>query len=108
MCIRDSGKTLDEPVKKAVKESETKVQKIEEPKPVKKENKKLEREISEIEEKIRIVEEKIKSTESQLADPDVFSNSNALKKANAEYASLKKELSALNESWEEKMMELEA
>ena len=53
-------------------------------------------------------EEKIGLTENHLADPEVFSNPDALKKANAEYASLKKELIAFNELWEEKMMQLES
>ncbi|MCP9762744.1 ABC-F family ATP-binding cassette domain-containing protein [Lacihabitans soyangensis] len=106
--MEDNGKTLDEPIKKAVKEPEVKVQKAPEPKPVKKENKKLEREIGDLEDKIMATEEKISLTENQLADPEVFSNPEALKKANAEYANLKKELVTLNETWEEKMMELEA
>jgi ATP-binding cassette subfamily F protein 3 len=106
--MEDNGKTLDEPIKKAVKEPEEKVQKAPEPKPAKKENKKLEREIGELEEKIMATEEKIGLTENHLADPEVFSNPEALKKANAEYASLKKELIAFNELWEEKMMELES
>ena len=106
--MEDNGKTLDEPIKKAVKESEVKVQKAPEPKPVKKENKKLEREIEDLEEKIMATEEKISLTENQLADPEVFSNPEALKKADAEYANLKKELVTLNETWKEKMMELEA
>jgi ATP-binding cassette subfamily F protein 3 len=106
--MEDNGKTLDEPIKKAVKEPEEKVQKAPEPKPAKKENKKLEREIGELEEKIMATEEKIGLTENHLADPEVFSNPDALKKANAEYASLKKELIAFNELWEEKMMQLES
>jgi ATP-binding cassette subfamily F protein 3 len=106
--MEDNGKTLDEPIKKAVKETEIKVQKAAEPKPVKKENKKLEREIGDLEEKIMGIEEKISLTENQLANPEVFSNPDALKKANAEYSNLKKELTALNDTWEEKMMELEA
>jgi ATP-binding cassette subfamily F protein 3 len=106
--MEDNGKTLDEPIKKAVKEPEVKVQKAAEPKPVKKENKKLEREIGDLEEKIMATEEKISLTENQLADPEVFSNPDALKKANAEYSNLKKELTVLNDTWEEKMMELEA
>jgi ATP-binding cassette subfamily F protein 3 len=106
--MEDNGKTLDEPIKKAVKEPEVKVQKAAEPKPVKKENKKLEREIGHLEEKIIATEEKIRLTENQLADPEVFSNPDALKKANAEYSNLKKELTVLNDTWEEKMMELEA
>ncbi len=106
--MEDNGKTLDEPIKKAVKEPEIKVQKATEPKPVKKENKKLEREIGDLEEKIMATEEKISLTENQLADPEVFSNPDALKKANAEYSNLKKELTVLNDTWEEKMMELEA
>lgn len=106
--MEDNGKTLDEPIKKAVKEPEVKVQKAAEPKPVKKENKKLEREIGDLEEKIMATEEKISLTENQLADPEVFSNPEALKRANAEYSNLKKELTALNDTWEEKMMELEA
>ena len=55
-----------------------------------------------------LTEENIKLVEIQLADQEVFSNPESLKKTNAEYANLKKELSALNETWEEKMMELEA
>lgn len=106
--MEDNGKTLDEPIKKAVKEQEEKVQKAPEPKPAKKENKKLEREIGELEEKITVTEGKISLTENQLADPEVFSNPEALKKANAEYANLKKELIAFNELWEEKMIELES
>ncbi|CAN1517262.1 Uup ATPase components of ABC transporters with duplicated ATPase domains [Spirosomataceae bacterium] len=106
--MEDNGKTLDEPIKKAVKEPEVKIQKAAEPKPVKKENKKLEREIGDLEEKIMATEEKISLTENQLADPEVFSNPDALKKANAEYSNLKKELTVLNDTWEEKMMELEA
>lgn len=106
--MEDNGKTLDEPIKKAVKEPEVKVQKAAEPKPLKKENKKLEREIGDLEEKIMATEEKISLTENQLADPEVFSNPEALKRANAEYSNLKKELTALNDTWEEKMMELEA
>lgn len=106
--MEDNGKTLDEPIKKAVKEPEEKVQKAPELKPAKKENKKLEKEIGELEEKITSTEGKISSTENQLADPEVFSNPEALKKANAEYASLKKELIAYNELWEEKMIELES
>ncbi|MCP9754519.1 ABC transporter ATP-binding protein [Lacihabitans sp. CCS-44] len=106
--MEDNGKTLDEPIRKAVKEPEVKVKKATEPKPVKKENKKLEKEISDLEEKITATEEKISLTENQLADPEVFSNPEALKKANAEYANLKKELSSLNDTWEEKMIELEA
>lgn len=106
--MEDNGKTLDEPIRKAVKEPEVKVKKAAEPKPVKKENKKLEREISDLEEKITVTEEKISLTEIQLADPEVFSNPEALKKANAEYANLKKELSSLNDTWEGKMIELEA
>ena len=105
--MEDNGKTLDEPIKKAVKESEPKIQKQEEPKIPKKENKKLEREIAEIEVKVTETEGKIKDSEIQLADPKVFSNPEALKKANAEYSNLKKELSVYNEKWEEKMMELE-
>lgn len=105
--MEDNGKTLDEPIKKAVKESEPKIQKQEEPKTAKKENKKLEREIAEIEVKITETEGKIKDSENQLADSEVFSNPEALKKANAEYSNLKKELSIYNEKWEEKMMELE-
>lgn len=106
--MEDNGKTLDEPIKKAVKESEVKIQKTPDPKPIKKENKKLEREIGDLEEKIMATEEKIGLTENQLADPEVFSNPEALKKANSDYANLKKELVILNETWEEKMMELEA
>lgn len=108
--MEDNGKTLDEPIKKATKEAEVKTIKIEEPKalPAKKENKKLEREISEIEEKISITEEKIKTVELQLADSEVYTNAESLKKANAEYSGLKKELATYNEVWEEKMMALEA
>lgn len=106
--MEDNGKTLDEPIKKAVKETENKVEKVVEQKPIKKENKKLEREISEIEEKITATEEKIKKTEEQLSDSEVFTNPEKLKKANAEYATLKKELIAFNGLWEEKMMELES
>lgn len=106
--MEDNGKTLDEPIKKAVKETEVKAEKVVETKPLKKENKKLEREINDLEEKIMLMEENIKLAEIQLADQEVFSNPESLKKTNAEYANLKKELSALNETWEEKMMELEA
>lgn len=106
--MEDNGKTLDEPIKKAVKETEVKAEKVVEIKPIKKENKKLEREINDLEEKIMLTEENIKLVELQLADQEVFSNPESLKKTNAEYANLKKELSALNETWEEKMMELEA
>jgi ATP-binding cassette, subfamily F, member 3 len=106
--MEDNGKTLDEPIKKAVKETEVKAEKVVETKPLKKENKKLEREINDLEEKIMLTEENIKLVEIQLADQEVFSNPESLKKTNAEYANLKKELSALNETWEEKMMELEA
>jgi ATP-binding cassette subfamily F protein 3 len=107
--MEDNGKTLDEPIKKAVKDIENKVEKVVvEQKPIKKENKKLEREISEVEEKITLTEEKIKKTEEQLSDSEVFTNPETLKKANAEYASLKKELIAFNELWEEKMTELES
>ncbi|HLO43012.1 MAG TPA: ABC-F family ATP-binding cassette domain-containing protein [Leadbetterella sp.] len=106
--MEDNGKTLDEPIKKAVKETEVKAEKVVETKPLKKENKKLEREINDLEEKIMLIEENIKLVEIQLADQEVFSNPESLKKTNAEYANLKKELSALNETWEEKMMKLEA
>jgi ATP-binding cassette subfamily F protein 3 len=108
--MEDNGKTLDEPVRKAVKEINTKAEKREpeKPKEVKKENKKLEREISEIEEKITNVEVKKSEIEENLAKPEIFSDPSKLKQANEAYSKIKKELENLNEYWEEKMLELEA
>jgi ATP-binding cassette subfamily F protein 3 len=108
--MEDNGKTLDEPVRKAVKEINTKAEKREpeKPKEVKKENKKLEREISEIEEKITNVEVKKSEIEENLAKPEIFSDASKLKQANEAYSKIKKELENLNEYWEEKMLELEA
>ncbi|MCP9767432.1 ABC transporter ATP-binding protein [Lacihabitans sp. LS3-19] len=108
--MEDNGKTLDEPVRKAVKEINAKTEKNEpeKPKELKKENKKLEREINEIEENITNLEAKKSEIEEDLANPDVFSDPSKLKQANEAYSKIKKELESLNEKWEEKMMELEA
>ena len=85
------------------------------PKPIKKEKQNtkpkspaLEREVSDLEKKIADKERQAEQMEEEMAKPEHSSNLDKLNELNDQLEKLRKEISALTESWEEKMMELES
>jgi ATP-binding cassette, subfamily F, member 3 len=69
--------------------------------------KKLQKEIEEIEAKVSDLEVKKANFEEKLADPTIYGDADKLQKTSAEYESTKRDLSKMNQLWEDKMMELE-
>mgnify|MGYP006198862409 FL=1 len=69
--------------------------------------KKLEKEIALLEEEIETLEQKKTATEAQLALPEVFENLQKLQEVNQIYAQIQAQLAEKNNSWEEKMMQLD-
>ena len=72
----------------------------------KKDLKKKEQELSQIEEKIMLLEEKKKSLEADMANPEVYADSQKMNKATEAYQQLKLEEEKLNGQWEKLVEEI--
>lgn len=70
--------------------------------------KKLQQEVGELEAKVEELEAKKKAAEEKLADPAVYGNQVSFADHQKSYDAVRQELSRVNDSWEEKMLELES
>ena len=68
----------------------------------------LEKEVSDLEKKIAEKEQKASSLEEEMAKPEHAANLDKLNELNDDLEKLRADISALTESWEEKMLELES
>lgn len=104
--MEEQGKTLDEPVKKAVKPTAQPEKKVPAQVPAA-DVKKLEREIGQIEEEISQREEEVAQLELEMTKEEIFSDENKLKQVNRRYTESKTRLESLHELWEMKVTELD-
>jgi ATP-binding cassette, subfamily F, member 3 len=69
--------------------------------------KQVNRQLSDVEKKVQQLEQELAQYEARLADPQVYGNPNLLQEASQKFETVQKELNAINQKWENLMLEAE-